>query len=313
MPVINRQPDLLRQLRSPEGRSLRQLCAVLGVSKNTVQRDLDQLSNAAFPITEEHQGQRLLYRLEASAQPAQQPAPMTATELAPLLTALWPWRKTSWFKQLKARLAPQEVGETMLDASAPEPMVSGGGATLSHLVRGLLEHKLVRVSYLRREQATQYRVTLEPARLRAAGGLLYLDAHVVPGGELRTFAVHLIKDARVSKRGFTPRALAARSAFGATEGAPVEVVVKFAAPVAEFIRERRWHPSQQLEEVKDGLVWRGVVSGEHEFIGWVMSWSPWAELLSPPAWRRRLHERALTLVSKHGDAHLTPSRSSRAG
>lgn len=313
MPVINRQPDLLRQLRSPEGRTLRELGEVLGVSKNTVQRDIDQLTTAEFHITEQQRGQRLLYRLDDSAPRATQPARMTATELAPLLTALWPWRKTSWFKQLKARLAPQELAETMLDASAPEPMISGGGATLSHLVRGLLEHRLVRVSYLRREGPSQYRVTIEPARLRAAGGLLYLDAHVVPGGELRTFAVHLIKDARVSRRTFEPRTLAERTAFGATEASPVQVVVKFAAPVAPFIRERRWHPSQRLEEQEDGLVWRGVVSGEHEFIGWVMSWSPWAELVSPPAWRQRLHERALTLVSKHGDAHLTPSRSSRAG
>lgn len=300
MPVINRQPDLLRQLRSPEGRSLRELGEVLGVSKNTVQRDLDQLSSAAFPITEEQRGQRLLYRLEGSVAPPPVPAQMTATELAPLLAALWPWRKTSWFKQLKARLAPQGLAATMLDASAPEPMVSGGGATLSHLVRGLLEHRLVRVSYQRRAQASQYRVTIEPARLRAAGGLLYLDAHVVPGGELRTFAVHLIKDARVSKRAFTPRMLAVRSAFGATEGTPVEVVVKFADPVAQFIRERRWHPSQELEEVEDGLVWRAIVSGEHEFIGWVMAWSPWAELVSPAPWRRALRERARALVRHHG-------------
>jgi predicted DNA-binding transcriptional regulator YafY len=112
---------------------------------------------------------------------APQPAPLNTTELAPLLAALRPWRRTSWFKQLKARLAPHEVAQPLLDASAPEPMVSGGGATLAHLVRGLLEHRLVRITYRRREHATQYRVTIEPARLRVAGGLFYLDAHVRPG------------------------------------------------------------------------------------------------------------------------------------
>ena len=131
-------------------------------------------------------------------------------------------------------------------------MVSGGGATLSQLVRGLLEHRLVRISYRRREQRAQHRVTIEPARLRVASGLIYLDAHLVPEGELRTFAIHLIRDARVSRRPFTPRAPSERTAFGAMEGTPVEAVVKFAPPVAEFIRERRWHPSQRLEDAKDG-------------------------------------------------------------
>lgn len=299
MTVIARQPDLLRQLRSPWGRSLRELGDALGVSKNTIQRDLDQLSTAAFPITEEQHGQRLFYRLDESQQ-GTGPAPLTSTELAPLLAVLRPWRKTSWFKQLKARLAPTDLDAPRLDASAPEPMVSGGGLTLSHLVSGLLEHRLVRIGYRARANASPYRVTIEPARLRVANGLLYLDAHVVPDGSLRTFAVHLIKDARASLRLFTPRAVPERTAFGAVEGTPVDAVVKFSATVAEFIRERRWHPSQQLEPLEDGgLLWRGTVSGEHEFIGWVMSWSPWAELVSPAHWRRSLRARARQLVSAH--------------
>lgn len=298
MTVIARQPELLRQLRAPEGRTLRELGNVFGVSKNTIQRDLDQLSCANFCIREEQQGQLLRYSLDNSSSPhAPAPAP-SAAELAPLLTALKPWRRTSWFKRLKARL--QLVDQPIFDASAPEPLTSGGAATLSHLVRGLLEHLRVRVTYLRRAQASEWRVTLEPARLRVANGLLYLDAYVEGSDALRTFAVHLIKDARVSRRTFKPRPLQKRTAFGAVEGEAVDVEVKFAPIVADFIRERRWHPSEQTEELADGgLTWRGRVSGEHEFIGWVMSWSPWAELVSPPAWRRALLTRARALTQSH--------------
>lgn len=123
---------------------------------------------------------------------------------------------------------------------------------------------------------------------------------MLPDGSLKTFAVHLIKDARASRRHCTPRALPARTAFGAVEGEPVDVVVKFAPAVADFIRERRWHPSQQLEPLKDGgLLWRATLSGEHEFIGWVMSWSPWSELVSPSSWRQSLHARAKQLLAAH--------------
>lgn len=88
MTVIARQPELLRQLRAPEGRTLRELGSVFGVSKNTIQRDLDQLSCANFCIREEQEGQLLRYSLDNSASPpAASPAP-SAAELAPLLTAL---------------------------------------------------------------------------------------------------------------------------------------------------------------------------------------------------------------------------------
>jgi proteasome accessory factor B len=94
--------------------------------------------------------------------------------------------------------------------------------------------------------------------------------------------------------------LAERSAFGAVESEPVEVVVKFDATVAGYIRERRWHPSQQLEAQDDGgVLLRATLSGELEFVGWVMSWSPWAELISPPAWRAHLLQRAAALARLH--------------
>ena len=41
------------------------------------------------------------------------------------------------------------------------------------------------------------------------------------------------------------------------------------------------------------------VSGEHEFIGWVMSWAPWAELVEPREWRSGVRERVRVLLSKH--------------
>lgn len=80
----------------------------------------------------------------------------------------------------------------------------------------------------------------------------------------------------------------------------MDVVVKFDAAVAEYIAERRWHPSQQLEHANDGsLVFRATVSGEHEFIGWVMSWAPWAELVEPPEWRAAIYRRSAKLMSRH--------------
>jgi predicted DNA-binding transcriptional regulator YafY len=204
-------------------------------------------------------------------------------------------------KELLSRLALPELDATTFDSSSPEPVVPGGELVLREVVAGLLEHRQVRLTYRHRGSRAKTRVTVEPARLRIAVGLQYLDAHAVPGGEVRTFAVHRLVEARASKKTFTRRPLLERHAFGAVEGPPVEVVVKFDARVAEYISERRWHPSQELDRAKDGsLIFRATVSGEHEFIGWVMSWAPWAELVAPAAWREGVFERAAALLRRHG-------------
>jgi predicted DNA-binding transcriptional regulator YafY len=273
-----------------------------GVSKNTVLRDIDHLSSAGVCVAEDLVGTTIRYQLKGDA-----PAPTKAGSLSPataaaITAALRPWRRTTWFRELMTQLHAPHADSSFLDSSSPEPVASGGALMLREVTAGLLQHRYVRVTYRSRGTGrAEHRFTIEPVRLRVAAGLSYLDAHVVPSGEVRTLALHRIVDARASKKTFEPRVLPRRTAFGAFEGVPVEAVVRFAAPVAEFIRERRWHPSQRLEAMRDGgVVWRGRVSGEHEFVGWVMSWSPWAELVSPPEWRRNLRARSRRVTAAHG-------------
>ncbi|MEQ1735556.1 MAG: helix-turn-helix domain-containing protein [Rhodoglobus sp.] len=78
MAATTRQFDLLRLLRAPEPFSLLTLARRMGVAKNTVQRDLDHLSNAGVGITDETRGQTIFYRLGAEA---------TTPHLAPVLDA----------------------------------------------------------------------------------------------------------------------------------------------------------------------------------------------------------------------------------
>jgi predicted DNA-binding transcriptional regulator YafY len=80
--------------------------------------------------------------------------------------------------------------------------------------------------------------------------------------------------------------------------------VRFAPEVADFIAERVWHPSERVVRRADGSVaWTATVSGAEEFLGWVMSWSPWAELESPRAWRELIVDRAQAVLTKHRRAH----------
>jgi len=66
-------------------------------------------------------------------------------------------------------------------------------------------------------------------------------------------------------------------------GLPVPVQIWFDAKTAPYIRERRWHPSQELEEHADGAVTlRMVVRGLNDVIRWVWGYGRGARVEGPP-------------------------------
>lgn len=66
-------------------------------------------------------------------------------------------------------------------------------------------------------------------------------------------------------------------------GIPQTVVIWFDAPTAPYIRERRWHPTQQLTEHGDGsLTLQVVVPGLQEVKRWVLGYGQGAIVQAPP-------------------------------
>ena len=66
-------------------------------------------------------------------------------------------------------------------------------------------------------------------------------------------------------------------------GDPIEVKLWFDAVTSPYIRERRWHPTQSLEEHPDGAVTlRMEVPGLNEVKRWVLFYGAGARVLGPP-------------------------------
>lgn len=66
-------------------------------------------------------------------------------------------------------------------------------------------------------------------------------------------------------------------------GEPRKIAIWFDAQTAPYIRERRWHPSQEIEENADGsLVLRFVVRGLAEVKRWILFYGAGAKALEPP-------------------------------
>ncbi|MEA5463885.1 helix-turn-helix transcriptional regulator [Leptothoe sp. PORK10 BA2] len=66
-------------------------------------------------------------------------------------------------------------------------------------------------------------------------------------------------------------------------GTPQHVAIWFDGPTAPYIRERKWHPSQRIDEHPDGaLTLRLVVRGLNEVKRWVLFYGQGAKVLGPP-------------------------------
>jgi predicted DNA-binding transcriptional regulator YafY len=68
----------------------------------------------------------------------------------------------------------------------------------------------------------------------------------------------------------------------AGNGVPIRVAIEFDASIADYVRTREWHPSQQLQLQVDGTVRVAldVVAG-HALQSWILSFGPLARVVSP--------------------------------
>ncbi len=74
---------------------------------------------------------------------------------------------------------------------------------------------------------------------------------------------------------------------------PVDIVIKFDAYEARWIRERQWHPSQRIEELPSGgLILRLRVGGVDEVKRWIMGYGSHAEVLQPESLRAQFKDGA---------------------
>jgi predicted DNA-binding transcriptional regulator YafY len=85
-----------------------------------------------------------------------------------------------------------------------------------------------------------------------------------------------------------------RNSFGVHSGeGEFEVAIRFNTRAADYIREKKWHESQQLRELKNGGVELSLkLSGLVEIERWVLSWGGDAKVLKPRELAEAVHRSA---------------------
>ena len=89
-------------------------------------------------------------------------------------------------------------------------------------------------------------------------------------------------------------------------GTPERVVIEFNAAEAPYIRERDWHPSQQLTEMVDGGVRLSLdVVVDWGLEAWILGFGPAARVIEPPSLVARIVEKLESAMALYEPAFRT--------
>jgi predicted DNA-binding transcriptional regulator YafY len=272
----------------------------LEVSTKSIHRDLDFMRDRLdLPLDYNGSRKGYCYTQEVSAFPTLQ---ITEGELFALLVAekaLQQYRGTTFerpllsaFKKMAASL-PDTVSLNLADwqqtisfRTSAEPIVNL--EIFDTLAKATAQRRQLQLTYRkpgRRE--TELRL-VDPYHLANINGEWFLFAWCHLRKDIRTFvparmqAIEMTGKAFIRPQKFSlERRL--RDSFGVQSGqGQHDVVIRFGELVSDYIREKKWHDSQTLRELKGGGVeLRLKLSSLTEVERWVLSWAGNATVVQP--------------------------------
>ena len=292
----------LGHLLRGKGRTLQQLRAELGVTKRTIQRDIQVLEQAGFPVSSEQRNRSIYWKL-AYDPVAEAALDLTHEERMALYFSrglLKPLVGTPFFDAIESALAKIGAGISApghsllksLDGQvgiAPFGMkdFSRSRAVIAVLTRAIQHHFTVTLTHATPQHRNAVEYRLDPYRLQYHQGGLYLIALDHAKEDVRTFAVERIRSAAVTRSRFTPPPPATldelqSTAFQLIHGEPRLVRIRFSPEQAPYIVERQWHHSQKIENLPNGGVILSLrVASLWEVRHWLYGWADDAQILKP--------------------------------
>jgi predicted DNA-binding transcriptional regulator YafY len=145
--------------------------------------------------------------------------------------------------------------------------------------------------------------TVSPYHLYNVQGDWYLIAFDDKRQEFRNFSIGRMEDWRILEETFQRDPAFSiddymGSAFQTERGGEVvEVVLRFDAQQARYMRERRWHETQQIEDLPEGgLILRFETGGLDEVKRWVMQYGGHVEVLEPEGLREAIKQETQEMV-----------------
>jgi len=309
--------DALAEQRYPNSSTL---AASLEVNPKTILRDLEFMRDRMnLPIEWDARNRGFHYTESVEAFPTMK---ITEGELIALLVAekaLHQYRGTPYEDRLVAALRkleqalPETVSLNLADLNhtisfrtTAEPVVNL--PIMETLFRAAQEREQLRLSYKKPGAKQAEDRVVDPYHVANVNGDWYLFAFDHTRNAIRTFAPVRILGAKLTGKTFARPARfqldqQLRDSFGvhSREG-EFDVVIQIEESISDYIREKRWHPSQELRELTDGrLELRMRLGSLQEVQRWVLGWGGGARVVGPPELLASVREAAARLVERHSE------------
>jgi predicted DNA-binding transcriptional regulator YafY len=269
---VIRQWSILKDLEASRRVTIDDLARRTGVTTRTIRRDLEALQTAGFPLYDETHDGKKYWTLEQKAFRRLDDTGFTLAELSALYfsrtlveaLAGTPFERDvrSAFDKLSGVLTPGMKGfmdrmPLVMQAKAEPGAQAAAPRTreVALLLEATMQHRRVTMRYHSFSSNREKTYDFEPYRLLFGQGGLYVIGMVPEYGELRTFAVDRIEQISLTEDRFEPLELpddAFAHSLGVNQGTPERIELRFAPKIARYVRERVWHPSQQLADENDG-------------------------------------------------------------
>ncbi|MCS7089813.1 MAG: WYL domain-containing protein [Verrucomicrobiota bacterium] len=294
------------------------LARQLEVSPKSIQRDLEFMRDRLqLPLAYDARRYGYYYTEPVEAFPTVQ---LTEGELVALILAekaLQQYRGTPFERPLLSAIQKMEQGlpetisislsdieQSFSFRQRAEPRLDL--AIFDTLSRAVTRRQQVEILYRKPGHPEPERRVIDPYHLANINGEWYLFAHDHLRQSLRTFVparmlkVHLTGRTFKRPSRFSPDQLL-RGSFGVRTGTGhYQVVLVFQPPAADYIREKRWHETQKLQDRADGSVELHLQLAElEEITRWVLSWGGQARVLRPRELVERVSAAARRLLEGH--------------
>ncbi|HEV8348512.1 MAG TPA: WYL domain-containing protein [Vicinamibacterales bacterium] len=317
---VIRQWTILREIEQARGSgvTIDELAALCGVTTRTIRRDLQALEEAGFPLYDDKSADdgRTRWRVNGQAFKGLA-AGLTVSELCALYfsrTLVESLAGTPFkddveraFDKLSDVLTPHM--RAFLDqlprviATKPDPLrrrAPGSDAPrqaplIARALEATLYHRQANIVYYSKSSDRTKTYLVHPYRLAYAQGGLYLLAYVPEYSEVRTFAVERLHEISLLEERFTPIEDLPDTAFphslGVHSGSPERVEIEFQPAVADYVRAREWHPSQQLRDAEGGGLQMALdVCLDRALQSWILSFGPFARVIAPKRLAKEIAE-----------------------
>jgi len=318
-PPLERMLRIHQAVQSGRYPNATRLSVDLEVSAKSIYRDIEFMRDRLeLPIEFDSARNGFHYTQQVAGFPTLQ---ITEGELFALLVAekaLQQYRGTTFekplvsaFRKMAASL-PDTVSLNLADweqtisfRTSAEPILNL--EIFDALAKATARHRQLLLTYRKPGRKETEPRLVDPYHLANINGEWFLFAYCHLRRDIRTFVPARILEAKPTGRTFVrPQKFSLekrlRDSFGVITGTgEFAVVIRFDELVSDYIREKRWHPSQQLVELEDGSVeLRLKLSSLVEIHRWILSWGGHAVAFQPRELVASVRNAARAILERSG-------------